>query len=97
MFNRYNKKTTTTSNRLTIVHASDIENERGKIERKMGREKNEEQKKKENRAECDSNELTIYKEEKKKIDDRSYVCRFVALYFFSNVLKEKKTKKKKKK
>ena len=46
MFNRYNKKTTTTSNRLTIVHASDIENERGKIERKMGREKNEEQKKK---------------------------------------------------
>jgi hypothetical protein len=47
--------------------------------------------KKENRTECDSNELTIYNEEKKKIDDRSYACCTMP---FSNILKETKKKKK---
>jgi hypothetical protein len=44
--------------------------------------------KKENRIECDSNELTIYNEEKKKIDDRSYVCMFAALCFFKHIEEE---------
>jgi hypothetical protein len=39
---------------------------REKKKRRMGREKKEEQKKKKNRTECDSNELTIYNEEKKE-------------------------------
>jgi hypothetical protein len=33
-------------------------------------EKRKKNREKENRTECDSNELTIYNEEKKKIDDR---------------------------
>ncbi len=48
MFNRYNKKTMS-SNRLTIVYASNIENEAGKEEeeeekKRMGRKKPEEKK-----------------------------------------------------
>ena len=39
MFNRYNKKTTTTTNRLTIVDASDIENEAEKKRREEKRKK----------------------------------------------------------
>jgi len=49
--------------------------------------------KKENRTECDSNELTIYNEEKKKIDDRSYVCMFVALCFFKHIEEEEEKRK----
>ena len=38
----------------------------------MGRESKRKKRKKENRTECDSNELTIYNEE---IDDRSHIYR----------------------
>jgi hypothetical protein len=78
------------SNRLTIVCAADIENEAGKEKKRMGCKKQEE--KKENRTECDSNELTIYNEEKKKIDDRSYACMFVALCVFKHIEEEERRK-----
>jgi hypothetical protein len=58
----------------------------------MGREKKEEEEqKKENRTECDSNELTIYKEE---IDDRSYTFLFFLVFFFLKFIEERKKAKK---
>ncbi len=50
------------------------DNEKGRWDEKKRRRRTE--KKNENRTECNSNELTIYNEEKKKIDDRSYICLF---------------------
>ncbi len=58
--------TTTSSIRLTIVYASDIENEAGKEKRGWDEKRKKNRRKKENRTECDSNELTIYNEEKKE-------------------------------
>jgi hypothetical protein len=61
--------------------------------KKRGWDVKSKKKKKENRTECDSNELTIYNEEKKKIDDRSYVCMFVALCVFKHIEEEEERRK----
>ena len=67
------------------MRSSDIE--------KGGWDENERRRteKRENRTECDLNELTIYNEEKKKLMiDRIYACSL----FFLNSLKKKKKRRK---
>jgi hypothetical protein len=63
------------------------------LRKEDGTRKKEEEQKKENRTECDSNELTIYNEEKKKLMiDHIYIyaCSLSHSLFFLNTLKKKK-------
>ncbi len=63
------------------------------LRKEDGTRKKEEEQKKENRTECDSNELTIYNEEKKKlmIDHIYMPVLSLTLFFLKHIEAKKKT------
>jgi len=63
------------------------------LRKEDGTRKKEEEQKKENRTECDSNELTIYNEEKKKLEiDHIYMPVLSHSLFFLKHIEEKEKK-----